>query len=126
MIRRPPISTLFPYTTLFRSLVRKVRTGSILSKPSRGRTRSPKPDGIATISASSVQSWYYSSMPLKISSPGRLCSAFQMPSSVPAVGTDTEKDYPRWADGMQRATQSPLYFSRTHVAADVIHEDLIL
>src|SRR2546422_5225310 len=28
MIRRPPRSTLFPYTTLFRSLVRAARRGS--------------------------------------------------------------------------------------------------
>src|SRR5690606_42073538 len=28
MIRRPPISTLFPYTTLFRSFLRKVQIGS--------------------------------------------------------------------------------------------------
>src|SRR2546429_5611169 len=27
MIRRPPRSTLFPYTTLFRSLLRSLRTG---------------------------------------------------------------------------------------------------
>src|SRR2546430_11493723 len=27
MIRRPPRSTLFPYTTLFRSLIRKLRLG---------------------------------------------------------------------------------------------------
>src|SRR2546430_6320730 len=39
MIRRPPRSTLFPYTTLFRSFLRKVPAGSdllrILSEPSR-------------------------------------------------------------------------------------------
>src|SRR5256885_8861783 len=36
MIRRPPRSTLFPYTTLFRSLVRELR-----------RTRARKPHGAA-------------------------------------------------------------------------------
>src|SRR5258706_5907886 len=30
MIRRPPRSTLFPYTTLFRSLVRKIANGNYL------------------------------------------------------------------------------------------------
>src|SRR2546429_7426901 len=30
MIRRPPRSTLFPYTTLFRSLLRQVSTESLL------------------------------------------------------------------------------------------------
>src|SRR2546421_4933072 len=29
MIRRPPRSTLFPYTTLFRSLVRRVRPAAV-------------------------------------------------------------------------------------------------
>src|SRR2546422_8518890 len=32
MIRRPPRSTLFPYTTLFRSLVRGVNPGSAAEK----------------------------------------------------------------------------------------------
>src|SRR2546430_14831344 len=29
MIRRPPRSTLFPYTTLFRSLTKKVKCGNV-------------------------------------------------------------------------------------------------
>src|SRR5436190_4881151 len=29
MLRRPPISTLFPYTTLFRSLIRNGRSASL-------------------------------------------------------------------------------------------------
>src|SRR2546422_8245857 len=33
MIRRPPRSTLFPYTTLFRSLVTGVRTGILTCRP---------------------------------------------------------------------------------------------
>src|SRR3712207_7973217 len=32
MIRRPPISTLFPYTTLFRSNVRAVIRGAVADK----------------------------------------------------------------------------------------------
>src|SRR2546426_1920401 len=39
MIRRPPRSTLFPYTTLFRSISRKKRsTSSRASRSSFGRT----------------------------------------------------------------------------------------
>src|SRR2546425_6251789 len=38
MIRRPPRSTLFPYTTLFRSVQRDRRP-----PPARGRARSPLP-----------------------------------------------------------------------------------
>src|SRR2546421_3859529 len=33
MIRRPPRSTLFPYTTLFRSLLRQVMGNPLTSKP---------------------------------------------------------------------------------------------
>src|SRR3712207_8724124 len=39
MIRRPPRSTLFPYTTLFRS--REVLTGDTLFKGSVGGVRAP-------------------------------------------------------------------------------------
>src|SRR5437762_7055081 len=38
MIRRPPRSTLFPYTTLFRSTRRKMES---LSRPRRSCARSP-------------------------------------------------------------------------------------
>src|SRR2546429_6766118 len=39
MIRRPPRSTLFPYTTLFRSLTHRVdRKGRVLDTPARCRT----------------------------------------------------------------------------------------
>src|SRR2546422_3563757 len=34
MIRRPPRSTLFPYTTLFRSFQREARAASALNHPS--------------------------------------------------------------------------------------------
>src|SRR2546422_7378010 len=40
MIRRPPRSTLFPYTTLFRSAGATVAEGSVLSTAKR---RSPNP-----------------------------------------------------------------------------------
>src|SRR2546430_8823945 len=36
MIRRPPRSTLFPYTTLFRSLLHRNPRGSGLFRPSSG------------------------------------------------------------------------------------------
>src|SRR5256885_17213256 len=35
MIRRPPRSTLFPYTTLFRSLVKRVNIDTLLARPGR-------------------------------------------------------------------------------------------
>src|SRR3712207_7705430 len=35
MIRRPPRSTLFPYTTLFRSPARRARLGTPLPRPDR-------------------------------------------------------------------------------------------
>src|SRR2546425_13311881 len=37
MIRRPPRSTLFPYTTLFRSVARRSRTGQPSSRASEPR-----------------------------------------------------------------------------------------
>src|SRR5205085_5272919 len=37
MIRRPPRSTLFPYTTLFRSLGNSMRTGDLEPHGARGR-----------------------------------------------------------------------------------------
>src|SRR5260221_1919989 len=40
MIRRPPRSTLFPYTTLFRSPDRRVPVGSRHGGPSRAPARS--------------------------------------------------------------------------------------
>src|SRR5437667_8764122 len=39
MIRRPPRSTLFPYTTLFRSLFESSTSGDHQSVHCRGRTR---------------------------------------------------------------------------------------
>src|SRR5438034_6071753 len=39
MIRRPPRSTLFPYTTLFRSLERQYRHGGRLARAQRRRIR---------------------------------------------------------------------------------------
>src|SRR5438445_8338567 len=41
MIRRPPRSTLFPYTTLFRSLLGRVRSGR---GPTRAGTLYPQED----------------------------------------------------------------------------------
>src|SRR5256885_6428160 len=38
MIRRPPRSTLFPYTTLFRSLVKRVNLDTLLARPGRKDT----------------------------------------------------------------------------------------
>src|SRR5262245_65387115 len=54
MIRRPPTSTLFPYTTLFRSLYRPrphlARTGTVGRHGHRAglrRPRAPFPDAVA-------------------------------------------------------------------------------
>src|SRR5205085_9215848 len=45
MIRRPPRSTLFPYTTLFRSISKSCRTRSLAAPPGSlcGRACSPAP-----------------------------------------------------------------------------------
>src|SRR3712207_8692619 len=44
MIRRPPRSTLFPYTTLFRSGLRGRRLGFVVvSQPAAVRARAPLP-----------------------------------------------------------------------------------
>src|SRR2546427_1773412 len=37
MILRPPISSLFPYTTLFRSLELRVRLAEVVEEPARRR-----------------------------------------------------------------------------------------
>src|SRR5688572_32384904 len=39
MIRRPPRSTLFPYTTLFRSPLLSIKTNRRTERASEGRTR---------------------------------------------------------------------------------------
>src|SRR3989441_2666453 len=41
MIRRPPRSTLFPYTTLFRSTLAHSSTGTSIMRPSRGTAAVP-------------------------------------------------------------------------------------
>src|SRR5258708_27055042 len=41
MIRRPPRSTLFPYTTLFRSHRERDRARAALARREEGRTRAP-------------------------------------------------------------------------------------
>src|SRR2546429_6240234 len=53
MIRRPPRSTLFPYTTLFRSTKRKKQTLSIDS-----RNFSSAPSGRRTKALPSRSDWY--------------------------------------------------------------------
>src|SRR2546428_7098122 len=42
MIRRPPRSTLFPYTTLFRSLWSNVPDDELVNVASQGRLKDPK------------------------------------------------------------------------------------
>src|SRR5260370_29061427 len=43
MIRRPPRSTLFPYTTLFRSLLRSQQRGGAAENLAAARRRQPAP-----------------------------------------------------------------------------------
>src|SRR3712207_8609227 len=50
MIRRPPRSTLFPYTTLFRSACRRMGSGTISLFSSK--CFSPFPHGTGTLSVS--------------------------------------------------------------------------
>src|SRR2546430_13020214 len=45
MIRRPPRSTLFPYTTLFRS----PRAGERVAEVTRGRAKSREPSGLSLV-----------------------------------------------------------------------------
>src|SRR3712207_8939237 len=46
MIRRPPRSTLFPYTTLFRSLYRKLRDSGMNVKALHGDMSQGQRDGV--------------------------------------------------------------------------------
>src|SRR2546427_9553577 len=48
MIRRPPRSTLFPYTTLFRSVVKKRTAAGIATLYANTRPIANRPDAIAT------------------------------------------------------------------------------
>src|SRR2546426_5329105 len=54
MIRRPPRSTLFPYTTLFRSLVRSVRSSRCAG---RGRPGPQLRAGDADCASASARRW---------------------------------------------------------------------
>src|SRR3712207_8407556 len=54
MIRRPPRSTLFPYTTLFRSCSPPIPCAATLHKPSRwysARSRDPPPTSAPSVAA---------------------------------------------------------------------------
>src|SRR3712207_7484225 len=50
MIRRPPRSTLFPYTTLFRSLLKLIGSGAVVaaSGAAMAQTRPPGPPSTVT------------------------------------------------------------------------------
>src|SRR2546427_1259101 len=49
MIRRPPRSTLFPYTTLFRSLVQLGSPGSVWGPPEPARLSTKGETGLPTV-----------------------------------------------------------------------------
>src|SRR2546426_1704930 len=60
MIRRPPRSTLFPYTTLFRSQARRVRAGAGVGAEDPALRRAglrprPGPDGAALLDRKSTR-----------------------------------------------------------------------
>src|SRR3989442_8015007 len=57
MIRRPPRSTLFPYTTLFRSRIRSTSSGTSFPDPSvLARARASRPTGRSEEHTSELQS----------------------------------------------------------------------
>src|SRR3712207_7171512 len=66
MIRRPPRSTLFPYTTLFRSIRSTV---GLKSKPKevplKGGLKGPGPTGVATAVVGDTKSMVYSRLVLR-------------------------------------------------------------
>src|SRR3712207_8574861 len=59
MIRRPPRSTLFPYTTLFRSVDSLRRAGTLTTEACErlSQSLSPRP---ATVRTTMVQAWHRS------------------------------------------------------------------
>src|SRR5438477_8298040 len=65
MIRRPPRSTLFPYTTLFRSRSRRTRDACPRRGSSRRRPRAPPPRSEGTRLNSSHMSISYAVFCLK-------------------------------------------------------------
>src|SRR3712207_8286688 len=61
MIRRPPRSTLFPYTTLFRSVLSKGRDWGILLAETAGHfshTKPPPPEILLCYSNGHHTQWY--------------------------------------------------------------------
>src|SRR3989442_2405227 len=57
MIRRPPRSTLFPYTTLFRSLLTRRRAGCERHPPRGGAAREEDDEAKTPRVASKVATW---------------------------------------------------------------------
>src|ERR1039457_5146345 len=55
MIRRPPRSTLFPYTTLFRSETGGFRGGLVLGERGRGGSRRIPPEAFRTRAAGALE-----------------------------------------------------------------------
>src|SRR5687767_15623598 len=62
MIRRPPRSTLFPYTTLFRSRHRRTRSDDPFPRGGRGEAPRPVPGapeaGLLAGASSSPRCWF--------------------------------------------------------------------
>src|SRR3712207_7434941 len=57
MIRRPPRSTLFPYTTLFRSTSRSTRTQTKWASSPEPRPAVPKTKGLCKCSSGPMRRW---------------------------------------------------------------------
>src|SRR5260221_6481664 len=57
MIRRPPRSTLFPYTTLFRSRTIAAKSRSAASAPAQPEAGRARPSGRRAAAASPASGW---------------------------------------------------------------------
>src|SRR2546429_5400445 len=55
MIRRPPRSTLFPYTTLFRSMIRKLQSGEYRLYSRKKNPKTGKRRNLGTFSSRSEE-----------------------------------------------------------------------
>src|SRR2546425_8943925 len=98
MIRRPPRSTLFPYTTLFRSLldVRKDRAWNESDQKARGAIRL-HPDGARSEEhTSELQSLAYLVCRLLLEKKNRKSLFYYQPDELPKGYYRTALDWSTW------------------------------
>src|SRR2546430_10098994 len=89
MIRRPPRSTLFPYTTLFRSLVPAVHDPAAVREPREARRGAPRRDRKSTRLNSSHSQISYAVFCLKKKIAEAYCSqAILSPDHTRRVSSD--------------------------------------